>query len=240
MPWGMLRLGQGDGGAARAAELDLTGTAMALYPNPPTVGGAFVYRNSAGALSGVPIRNTIGNQNFEMRYDRLRYSTPSFGGFWGDASCGNKERGIAEVAIRYGGTLADLGRLAGAIGYSNERGIPGAIDDETVGGSLSWLHTSGMNLTYGGARRVLPGRDAKFWHLKPGYRWSQHAVAIDYANGADQAALGEEANMVGFAYVYSPVNWADLYGVWTRHTLERPAQTFQPIQFYMLGTRLRF
>ena len=239
-PWGIVRLGQGDGAAARAAELDLSGTAVALYPNPILVGGAFVYRTSAGALSGVPIRNVIGNQNFEMRYDRLRYSTPSFAGFWVDASWGNKESGIVETALRYGGTLAGVGQLAGAIGYSNERGLPGAADDEVVGGSFSWVHASGINFTYGGARRVLRGRDAKFRHFKPGYRWSQHAVAVDYAEGADQAALGEEAKMLGFAYVYSPVDWADVYAASARHTLERPAQAFRPIQFYMMGTRVRF
>ena len=238
--WGIVRLGQGDGAAARSAEVDLSGTAMALYPNSVVVGGGFVFRTSAGALSGVPIRNVIGNQNFEMRYDRLRYSTPSFAGFWVDASWGNKERGIVETALRYGGTLGGVGQLAGAIGYSNERGLPGAIDDEVVGGSFSWVHTSGINFTYGAARRVLAGRDAQFRHFKPGFRWNRHAVAMDYAEGADQAALGDEAKMLGFAYVYSPVDWAEVYAVSTRHTLERPARGFQPIQFYMIGTRIRF
>lgn len=237
--WGTVRFGQGDGAATRAAEVDLSGTALALDA-PARVGGAFAYRTSAGALSGVAIRNSINNQNFEMRYDRIRYSTPSFAGLWGEASWGNKDNYVAEAALRYAGTLAGLGQLAGAIGCSNEKGTPGLMDDKVVGGSLSWLHASGINLTYGQARRGLPDRDAGFHHFKLGYRWSRHAAAVDYAEGVDQAALGDEAKMVGVAYVYAPVGWAEFYAMWKRHILERPAESFQAIQLYMMGTRLRF
>ena len=237
--WGLVRLGQGDGAAARAAEVDLSGTVVALYPNPAVVGGAFAYRTSAGALSGVTIRNSINNQNFEMRYDRIRYNTPPFAGLWGAVSSGNKDGLVAEAALRYAGRFAE-GALAGAIGWSNEKGTAGAMDDKVVGGSLSWLHASGINLTYAHARRGLPGRDAEFRHFKLGYRWSRHATALDYAEGADQAALGDEAKMFAGAYVYSPVDWAEFFAMSKRHTLERSAASFQAIHFYMIGTRVIF
>ena len=156
--WGLVRTGQGDGAAARAGEIDLSGTVVALYPNPAVVGGGFAYRTSAGALSGVAIRDSINDQNFEMRYDRIRYNTPAFAGLWGAVSWGNKDGAVAEAALRYAGTLTDGGALAGAIGYSNEKGSAGAMDDNVVGGSLSWLHGSGINLTYAHARRGLPVR----------------------------------------------------------------------------------
>jgi hypothetical protein len=238
--WGLVRLGHGLGAATNAAEVDLSGTILALYANPATVGGAFAYRTSDGALSGVLIRNSINNQNFEMRYNRVRYSTPSFAGLWGEASWGSKDNYIGEAALRYSGTLAGLGRLAGAIGWSNEKGTASAMDDKVVGGSVSWVHISGINLTYGQAQRGLPDRDAAFRRFKLGYRWSRHAAAIDYAEGIDQAAPSDEARMVGLGYVYSPVGWAQFYAMWKRHMLERPAGSFQPILFSMLGTRLVF
>jgi hypothetical protein len=238
--WGLVRLGHGDGAATRAAEVDLSGTALALYPNPVIVGAAFAYRTSTEAPSEVTIRNSINNQNFEMRYSRIRYSTLSFAGLWGEASWGSKDNYVAEVALRYAGTLPRLGALAGAVGYSNEQGTAGAMDDKVLGGSVSWLHAVGINLTYGQARRGLRDRDAEFRHFKLGYRWSRHAAAIDYAEGVDQAALGDEAKMVGVGYVYSPVGWAQFYAMWKRHMLERPADSFQPIHFYMMGTRLVF
>jgi predicted porin len=117
--WGTLRLGQGDGAANGAAEVDLSGTTVAHYSATPDVGGNFEYR-TGGALSGTDIAATLSNQDFESRYDRVLYQSPSFNGFMVEASWGNKDTDIVELALRYSAKLAGLGTLAGALGYSKE------------------------------------------------------------------------------------------------------------------------
>jgi hypothetical protein len=237
--WGTVRLGQGDGAANGASEVDLSGTTVAHYASTPDVGGAFQYR-SGGALSGTSISATLSNQDFESRYDRLLYQSPSFSGFMAEASYGNKDTNIVEVAVRYSGKLAALGTLAGAIGYSNEEAVAGGTDDKVLGGSISWLHTSGINLTYTHTNRDLPGRDGKFDYFKAGYKFGKHAVSIDYASGQDQALSGDEAKMYGIGYVFTPIAWAEIFALLKQHSLDRSGASLDDIQFFMVGSRIKF
>jgi hypothetical protein len=237
--WGTLRLGQGDGAANGASEVDLSGTSVAHYASTPDIGGAFEYRSN-GLLSGASIAGTLSNQDFESRYDRVLYQTPSISGFTLEGSWGNKQSTIYEVALRYSGKLERLGTLAAALGYSTEEGIGGAADDKTMGGSISWLHTSGINLTYSHTNRELPGRDGKFDYVKLGYKFGISAVSIDYAMGQDQLAGGDEATMFGIAYVLTPIAWADVFALFKQHSLDRAGGSLDDIQFIMIGSRIKF
>jgi len=238
--WGTVRLGQGDGAANGASEVDLSGTTVAHYAASPDIGGAFQYRTSAGALSGASVSATISNQDFESRYDRVLYQTPLFSGFMAEASWGNKEADVVEAALRYSGKIGALGTLAGALGYSNEEGTAGAIDDETIGGSISWLHPSGINLTYTHTTRDLAGRDGEFDYFKAGYKFGKHAVSIDYGMGNDQAAAGDEATVYGIGYVFTPIAWAEIFALYKRHSMDRPGASLEDIDFGMVGTRVKF
>src|SRR5262245_22048996 len=181
--FGAVRLGQGDGAANGASEVDLSGTTVAHYASTPDVGGGFEYR-TGGVLSGTSIGTTISNQDFESRYDRLHYLTPDFQGFSAQASWGNKATDVVEFSERYSRQLAGPGQLAGAVGYSKEDAAPGGTDDKTVGGSVSWLHGSGINVTLAHTSRDLPGRTGRFDYLKVGYKFGgNHAVSVDYAKG---------------------------------------------------------
>lgn len=237
--WGTLRLGQGDGAANGASEVDLSGTTVAHYASTGDVGGAFQYR-SGGALSGTSIASTLSNQDFESRYDRLYYLSPSFSGFTGEASLGNKESDIVEFAVRYSGRLEALGNLAAAIGYSKEDALPGGTDDKTFGGSVSWLHPSGFNLTYTHTDRDFAGRDSKFDYFKAGYKSGAHAVSIDYGIGQDQAASGDEAKVYGIGYVFTPIAWAEIFALLKQHSIERSGASLDDIQFFMVGSRIKF
>jgi hypothetical protein len=239
--WGMLRLGQGDGAANSASEVDLSGTSVAHYASTPDVGAAFQYRTAAGALSGASVGTTISNQGFESRYDRVLYKTPEFAGFTVEGSWGNKATDVVEAALRYSGKLGALGTLAGALGWSSEdTATPGGVDDEVIGGSISWLHTSGFNLTYAHTERDLPGRDGKFDYLKVGYKLGRHAVSVDYGQGKDQEAAGDDAKQYGIGYVFTPIAWAEIYALYKRHSLDRPGASLQDIDFAMIGTRVKF
>ena len=236
--FGMVRLGQGDGAANGASEVDLSGTSLAHYATSPDIGGAFQYR-TAGVLSGTSIGESISSQDFESRYDRLLYRTPSLNGFTVEGSWGHKDTDIVELALRYSGKFA-WGTLAGALGYSNEEAVAGGVDDEVIGGSISWLHPGGFNLTFAHTERDLPGREGEFNYIKAGYKVGQHAFSVDYGMGDDQAAAGDEANVMGIGYVLTPLAWAELFALYKVHSIDRPGASLEDIDFVMLGTRVKF
>lgn len=241
--WGKLSLGQGDGAANGGVEVDLSGTTVAHYAGTGEIGGGFAFRTAAGGL-GPTIGQTTTQQDFESRYDRLRYDSPSFGGFSLAGSLGTKDadrREVREVALRYAGKTA-VGEIAAALGFSNqEAATAGGQKDEVAGGSISWLHPAGYNVTFGTTSRELTAtRDGKFNYVKLGYKWGDHAVSTDFGMADDQNAAGDEAKMVGVAYVYRAAKWAELYALAKNHSLDRPGSAFEDIRIVMAGTRLKF
>jgi len=240
--WGKVSLGQGDGAANGGVEVDLSGTTVAHYAGTGEIGGAFAFRTAAGA-AGPTIGQTTSQQDFESRYDRLRYDTPAFSGFSFAGSLGTKDtnRDVSEVALRYAGTTG-IGQIAAALGFSSEdAATPGGQKDKTTGGSVSWLHPAGYNVTFGTTSRdITAARTGKFNYLKLGYQWGDHAVSTDFAMAKDQNAAGDEAKEFGVAYVYKAAKWAELYALAKNHSLDRPGSTFEDIRIVMAGTRLKF
>jgi predicted porin len=239
--WGKLTLGQGDGAANGGVEVDLSGTSVAHYAGNTDIAGGFHFRDAAGALTGPTITASSSQQDFESRYDLVRYDTPVFGGFRLAGSFGTKGNSdVKELALWYSSNLGAIGRLAGALGYSRRNVAAG--DDEIFGGSISWLHGSGFNLTLGATNRDDPaaGRDKKFGYVKVGYKTGKHAFSVDFGRGEDQAAAGDEADFYGVGYVYNPVAWADIYALLKQHTLDRPSANFQDVTVLLVGTRVRF
>ena len=241
--FGKLSLGQGNGAADNGVQVDLSGTAVAHYANVPNVGGAFTFRTPAGGV-GPTIAQTISDQDFEGRYDRLRYDTPPFRGFRIAASHGIKDsRDVAEVALWYAGDFGSIGQLAAALGHSSQDAAtaPGSIKDKFAGGSVSWLHPSGFNATFATSERdVAAGRKGKFNYFKAGYRFGKHALSGDYAISEDQAAAGDQGKVMGVAYVYTPINWVEIYAAYKRHNLNRTATLFEDIDIVLVGTRVKF
>jgi hypothetical protein len=152
--YGKLSMGQGDGAANGGVEVDLSGTSVAHYADISATGGAFAFRTAAGG-SGPTMGSVLSQQDFESRYDRLRYDTPLFGGARLALSTGAKDsRDVQEAALWYAADFARAGKLAAALGGSLEDPtLVGAVDDETVGGSVSWLAPGGFNLPYGHTQR---------------------------------------------------------------------------------------
>jgi hypothetical protein len=251
MSFGKFHLGQGDGAANGAVEVDLSGTGIITSSSAvQDIGAALAFRTSAGALSTATITNTIDRYDFESRYDRAMYVTPVFSGFRGQVSNGVKD-GLTttEAALWYAGKLGAFGDLAGAFGYSQQgNATPGAAKDEYMGGSISWLHGSGINLTFGHTEREIAltgvdlgsSRSGSFDYFKVGYKFGQHAIAADYALGKDQNAAGDESKMMGIGYVFTPISWAELYAGYKVHSLDRAGATFEDIALFTVGTRLKF
>lgn len=240
--WGKLTLGQTDGAANGGVEVDLSGTTMANFSGANLIGGAIAFRNSATGAFGPTITATTNNQDFESRYDVVRYDTPVFAGFRLAGSLGNKGNDdVKELALWYSSNLGAFGQLAGALGWSGKDVAAG--DDQVTGGSISWLHGSGFNVTAGLTNRELDGAatgDKKFSYLKLGYKAGKHAVSVDFGRGEDQALAGDEADVYGVGYVYTPAPWIDLYAALKQHTLDRSVGSFENVNILMVGSRVKF
>lgn len=247
--WGRINLGQGRGAADNATTIDLSGTALANDGSCMcNWGGGIPFTDTTGAATGLTPNDVIDNLDFESRYDRAQYTTPTFAGFRVQASLGQKsDDGEArEIALWYRGQLA--GRLEAAIGWSivNTGAGPLTQDRDTKGGSISWLHTSGFNVTAIYSTRELEGdgveplRDADYKFLKVGYKLGQHAVSAGYGIGEDQAAAGVGATGMSVGYTWSPVRWAEIYAAYTMFELDAPGVSANDITTGAIGTRIRF
>jgi hypothetical protein len=240
--WGRLNIGQGEAGADNASTRDLSGTHNGTCACD--WGGAIVWRDGAGAaLAGAPtVGATHGNQDFEGRYDRFMYSTPRFGGFWGQVSTGQKGQEANEASLWFGGKVA--GDLVAAIGWSKENTGTGLTDDnETIGGSISWLHTSGLNLTFGMTQAegiATPDRKGKWWWTKVGYKFGAHAIAADYGQSEDQAAAGDEGKIYGVGYTWSPLRWFEVFALYQLFTLDRTGVSVEDISVASIGTVVKW
>lgn len=236
---GKVSLGQGPGAADGGTEVDLSGTDVvfgALAAN--ALGGAFPYFTSAGVSSGETIGGTISNQDFESRYDLLRYDSPALGPIKLAISKGVKDDvDVSEVALRVSTELAG-GKLAGAFGSSKQDTTP--VEDKTTGGSISWLMSSGLNFTYATSTRDRGNRDAKFNFFKVGYKFGQHAVSVGVGKGEDQDTAGDEAEVTGIGYFYQPQKWAEIYASYKTHSLDRAGLDTADIDFIVIGSRLKF
>lgn len=244
--WGRVNIGQGSGAADDASTLDLSGTGLANGSCLCDWGGAIPFTNSAGAvIAGATPASVINNNDFESRYDRAMYTTPTFGGFRAQAGFGQKSDAgeTREASIWYSGKLA--GDLQAAIGRSTEKtgNAAGLQHNVTMGGSIAWLHTSGFNLAYNytnASLSVAPDRDAKYHFAKVGYKFGQHAVSIALAKGDDQAAANDEAKAWALGYTWNPVRWTEVYAGYITYSLDRPGVDVNDIKTAQVGTRIRF
>jgi hypothetical protein len=58
--------------------------------------------------------------------------------------------------------------------------------------------------------------------------------------GDDQAASGDEAKVYGIGYVFVPIAWAEVFALYKLHTLDRSGVSLEDINFFMLGSRVKF
>jgi predicted porin len=243
--WGRINLGQGSGAADDASTIDLSGTSVVNGATISDHGGAIPFTSNGLNIGSTPVQ-THDNLDFESRYDRVMYTTPVFGGFRVQAGYGQKDNTgeAAEASIWYSGKLA--GELQAALGYSEVKNTTCATCDNrlTMGGSVSWLHTSGFNITGQYTTRELDGvpggRDADHTFLKVGWKFGQHAISAAYELTNDLQAAGDEATVMSIGYVWNPIRWAEFYAGYHLFSLDRPNVDVNDITVVAIGTRIRF
>lgn len=239
VPFGKLSIGQGDGAANGTAEEDLSGTSVIMYSGVNDTAGSIQFRDS----NDTPIAKVDSTRNnFDglSRNDRLRYDTPTFGGATFSVSTTNG--GAYELAARYSADFDGFGKITTAIGYvdANNRADP---EYTQVGGSVSWLHTSGINLTFSSGARSIEDtdNDPVNYYGKLGYKFDIHAIAVEYGMTEDLAQDKDKSKNYGLAYVIKPWNGVEFYGTYRTYELDRDGTSnIEDIHQVMMGTRVKF
>ncbi|OZB14163.1 MAG: hypothetical protein B7X58_08315 [Marinobacter sp. 34-60-7] len=262
--FGKVSVGQGDGAANGNIEQDLSGTAVISYANPALIGAGLNFVDESNGASQ-SFGSVMSNNDFESRYTRVRYDLPKFGPVQLAVSQGTKtssdvdvitdlvtgevssstsydSRDITELSARFSGELGG-GKMIGALGYSSAD-IGGAADKlDTIGGSVSWLHGSGVNLTAGYSQVEddnAANPDSDFYLVKVGYKTGKHAMDIHMMESNDRVLEGDSATTVGVGYVYSPVSYFSAYAGYNNNTLDRDAGDYEDVNTLFVGGLLKF
>jgi predicted porin len=261
--WGQINLGQGSGASDTTMEVDFAGVDLALSNPMNDFGGAIPFTVSVGSTttaSAVTPDTVMNNLDGFSRLDRVMYSTPTFNGFRAQVSYGNTTgsgNAIAageafEAGIFWTGKVA--GDLGFAFGYAKSSPNTAGLEaTEHMGGSVSWLHTSGFSIGAAWGERDLStvtlapttARSATHMNFQLGYKWGQHALGVKYEVTEDLAAIGDEATGIGIGYVWNPIRWAEFYASYMIQSLDRTppvgaSTNFNDITVAAVGTRIRF
>jgi predicted porin len=249
--FGKVSLGQGDTASNSTAEVDLSGTDVIMYSSVADLAGGFTFRddddnvilNSGGTFSF--INNVFSNFDGLSRRDRIRYDTPTFYGFFASTSYMNGQS--YDFALRSAHEWENFGKLAAAVGYvpGNNQRFPW----RQLSGSISFLHNSGLNLTFSHGFRdfdVSASDDAKNYYGKLGYQIGKWALAVDYAYAENVEQDDDEATSIGVGAVWNIWESVQFYGAYRWQELERDnlnvANTGDPedINAVMIGARVKF
>jgi len=240
--FGMVSLGQGNGASNGTSEVDFSGTAVITYSAINATAKSMSWVDSAGNPIA-EVGDTRSNYDGLGRNQRLRYDTPSFAGVSFAASMTNGS--AYELAARY---AADVyGKLAAAIGYvdTQDREKDGTkLDFTQWSGSASWLLPNGLNFTAAVAQRNNGDngkQDSLNYYGKLGYKWSIHAISVEYGATMDKDQEGDTSSNIGIGYVVKPWKKVELYAAARQYTLDREGiSSPDPIQQIMAGTRIQF
>lgn len=239
---GRLWVGQGDTATNVTSEVDLSGTVTLLgYSDVGQSFGGVAFRNKATRAAGATINAAFNNFDGLHREDRVRYDTPTFGGFQLSASA--TEGGAADAAVRYGTKIGDT-EVAAAIAYADNDSRTGF--DTQTNGSVSVKFAGGLNVTAAAGTRDLGPRNSDFWYGKVGYTAKLAPIgassfSIDYYKQQDLTVAGADAKAVGAAFVQTIDAWAaDLYLGVRNHSYDTPTADFKDVFGVITGARIRF
>jgi hypothetical protein len=177
--------------------------------------------------------------------NRVRYDTPSFGGFTLSGAIGEDE--IGDVALEYSGAFSG-GELEAEVAWSNA--------DEgwsQINGSVSVLFSTGLNITVAGSTMDaddMPanGDDPTFFYGKLGYTFEQPigatSISVDYGvfDNAAVFDIGQEATGYGLQFVQELADWnTQLYaGCRTLSLEDDTAADYEDVTVVMAGARFSF
>ena len=239
---GTIYIGQGAVGADGVSEMDLSGTGFIALPGSSSVGGGAELFQSNGAATAITAASVFSNFDSLGRQGRLRYDTPSFGGFQVTASHGNKDQ--STVALRYGGSMGGVSVKA-AVGYTND----GISSSQTItNGSVSILLPMGISLSVGAAERDTDSlaNEGSWRYGKIGYSFTgselgETRLYAEYNYNEDVAAMNDEAEYfsAGVIQIVEPLGM-ELFLKHINLDLDRPGTPTDDINTTSVGIRVSF
>ncbi|MGB5687201.1 MAG: hypothetical protein WBM35_15435 [Candidatus Electrothrix sp.] len=251
---GKLSVGRGDMASDGSSEMDLSGTDLAGNAGVADAGGAFSFYNNVPAVvtegedaKSIAVKDVFDQMDGLGKKNRVRYDTPSLGGFSLGVSSGEKE--AADGALTYSGKFADGTQLKAAVAYSD----PGK-DYTQINGSASVLFGFGLNLTVAGGTRDLDkmpanGDDPTFMYGKIGYKaklFSAGSTACSFDYGVfshiENQDIEEEGTAYGVQVVQKLSDYnTELYAAYRNIELEdNTGADYEPITLALAGVRLKF
>ncbi len=244
--FGSFSLGWGSTASDGTSEMDLSGTGVIGYSSiGDMAGGQLFYDKSTNSLSTTNIGSVFSNMDGLGRDERIRYDSPSFGGFIGSASY--VADGGGDVAVHYAAQINAF-KLAAAAAFANP-GSTSDTSDNQLAGSVSVLHDSGFNGTFalGSRDHKVDGRDdGGYFYTKFGYRasWCSlgvTALSADYGRFSDISANGDDADTFGLQMVQDIQEWgSEAYLGYRFHKLDSNGADYDNINAIMTGMRVKF
>lgn len=247
---GKLSLGKGNAASTDTSEVDLSGTTVASFADL-AVGTGFQFYDAASSSypdGGITVGNVFDSMDGLSRVNRVRYDSPSFGGFTLGASLAEKETN--DVALKYAGEFEGT-KLEAALALAN----PGKGYSQ-LDGSASVLFPFGLNLTVASGTRDIDnmpagGDDPSFMYGKIGYickgllpDLGSTAVSVDYGmyENVKKQTTGEEGTVYGVQLVQNLSAWnTDIYAAYQNFELENnTSANYEPISVMMAGARIKF
>jgi hypothetical protein len=249
---GKVSLGKGDMASNGSSEVDLSSTTVLSYSGMADWGGGYFFRTNGGNF-GPAIGRAWNNLDGDTRQNRIRYDTPSFGGFTLSAS---HRRDVADIAVRFKKEWNSV-RCAAAAAYAHDTGDKD-YDFENWSSSASCIHTpSGLNLTVAYADRDFGNGngaafdaevDTDFYYVKLGIarRWNSHgktAISIGYGETSDSVSQGDDTTALGIDFVQF-IDSAALelfagYRHW-EYDDDQVGISYQDMDHVIMGARMKF
>jgi len=254
--FGKVSLGKGDTASNGSSEVDLSGTSVAQYSGGFTDwSSAFEWINAGGGSSGISHGSTYNQFDGLSRRSRIRYDSPTLGGFTASTSFGQNDGrdDFWDVALRYAGEFGSL-RVAAAVAYEDDEEA-GTLDGttETFNGSVSVMHVpTGLNVTFAAGERDFAdaGDDGQFYYVKVGIKqkWfasGATAIAVEYYHGedinTDFDGDNDEMETWGVALVQNIDAAAmELYVAWQHGEYEEDGSSFEDFDIVGAGARIKF
>lgn len=243
--WGTFYAGQGSMSSDGITGFDFGGNGMTTVNAIPDGAGSFVFRNAAGELTTVAIKEVFTNLD-GGRLGRVRYDSPSLGDFTIAASVGTNILAETSSGTYYDVTLRyardfDGTEVSGGIGFAR-RDHEGEKRDDTIG-SLAVNFQSGFNFAIAGGSRK---DDGNYGYAKIGYSadWVSSgttSLSLDYYDGNDFGLDGRNSRStgIGINQDIDDMN-AQLYLGIRNHKLSDPSVNYKDVNSFLLGARWKF
>ena len=255
--FGKVSLGKGDTASNGSSEVDLSGTSVAQYSGGFTDwSAAFEWIVAGGGGSGILHGDTYNQFDGLSRRSRIRYDSPTLGGFTASTSFGQNDGrdDFWDVALRYAGEFGGL-RVAAAVAYEDDEKA-GTLEGttETVNGSISVMHVpTGINVTFAAGERDFADAadDGQFYYVKVDIKqkWfavGTTAIAVEYYHGedinTDFDGDNDEMETWGVALVQNIDAAAmELYVAWQHGEYEEDGGiSFEDFDTVGAGARIKF